>query len=175
MNDLQHFIKLGVQFAYPFYWKRWDVLKYYSITFKFKNGIITGNKIETIFKTAEFNLPNLSLTGIGNHHDYVGQTKHKNVSLILDDPYRACKGFRDNSVDFVFIEDIKNYTDMLLNIDIWKSKVHEYGLLMGANYNWGDVARAVGETFTEVWILPDNVWAASTNWFRETHGQNSNR
>ena len=53
------------------------------------------------------------------------------------------------------------------SLNIWESKVHEYGLIMGHNYNHGDIARAVGEYFNEVWVLPDNVWAGAKVWLRD--------
>ena len=35
-------IKTGAQFAYPFYWKRWEVIKIFSIQFNYKVGVEIG-------------------------------------------------------------------------------------------------------------------------------------
>lgn len=169
MNDLKHFIELGVQFAYPFYWKKWEVIHYYAITFKYKLGVISGRGIDgTLFHVADKKLPKLKIIGIGPHKESVPKAlDYDNLQLIIDSPERASKEFKDDSVDFVFIDDCSDYESMKKSLNIWESKVHEYGLIMGHNYNHGDIARAVGEYFNEVWVLPDNVWAGSKVWLRD--------
>ena len=43
-------------------------------------------------------------------------------------------------------------------------KVHQNGLIIGHDLNWGGVAfRAVGEMLSEFWISADNVWAGPKN------------
>ena len=48
--------------------------------------------------------------------------------------------FTFDSIDFVFIDDCTDYESMKKSLNIWESKVHEYGLIMGHNYNHGDIA-----------------------------------
>ena len=152
-------IKTGAQFAYPFYWKRWEVIKIFSIQFNYKIGVEIGIDKGTL----EVKRDRLKYYAVDDKMSK--WTKKVNetpdINLILDTSENASKEFKDESVDFVFINECKPS-----DLECWSSKIHEDGLLMGCNYNWGDVAKTVGEYFKEVWILPDNVWAGSKVWIR---------
>ena len=100
--------------------------------------------------------------------------KYSNLKIIIDTSVNASKQFDKESIDFVFIDGDHSYESVKNDIKYWESKVKENGLIMGHDYNWGDVARAVGENFNEVWILPDNVWVASKVWLRNVR-KNFNR
>ena len=204
MNDIKNFIKNGVQFAYPVQWKRWEVINLFITEFNFKSGVEIGvNEGDNIFKIAESN-SKLKIYGvdpykvqkentlyeknIGQNHmvgDDVSLSlikrkilkeslKYPNLKIIIDRSDNASKQFDKESIDFVFIDGDHSYESVKTDINCWEPKVKEDGLIMGHDYNWGDVARAVGENFTEVWILPDGVWAASKIWLRNDR-KNFNR
>ena len=189
-------IQTGAQFAYPFYWKRWEVIDIMSIQFNYKIGVEIGvNDGTNMFNLLRKTGKRLKMYGVDPYiiqkentlyeHE-LGSTnynnnsfsqmkrdvikksiKYHNLELIIDRSDNASKNFKDESIDFVFIDGDHSYKSVLLDIDCWHPKVQENGLIMGHDYNWGDVARADGERFKEVWVLPDNVWAASKVWLRD--------
>lgn len=61
----------------------------------------------------------------------------------------ACKQFKDESLDFVFIDASHEYEDVKKDIDNWLKKVKPGGILAGHDYNWPDVTRAVNEVLGE--------------------------
>jgi len=97
-----------------------------------------------------------------------------NLKIIIDTSVNASKQFDRESIDFIFIDGDHSYESVKNDIECWEPIVKENGLIMGHDYNWGNVARAVGENFNEVWILPDNVWVASKVWLRNDR-KNFNR
>ena len=201
MNDIKNFIKNGVQFAYPVQWKKWEVINLFITEFNFKSGVEIGvNEGDNIFKIAESN-SKLKIYGVDPYkvqkentlyekninEEYNDESlsiikrkilkeslKYPNLKIIIDRSDNASKQFDKESIDFVFIDGDHSYESVKTDINCWEPKVKEDGLIMGHDYNWGDVARAVGEYFTEVWILPDNVWAASKVWLRNDR-KNYNR
>ena len=100
--------------------------------------------------------------------------RYPNLEIIVDNSINASKQFEKESIDFVFIDGDHSYESVKNDIKYWEPKVKENGLIIGHDYNWGNVARAVGECFTEVWIMSDNVWAASKIWLRNER-KNFNR
>ena len=197
MNDIKNFIKNGVQFAYPVQWKRWEVINLFITEFNFKSGVEVGvNEGENIFEIAKNN-SKLKIYGVDPYkiqkenilynEEYNDESlsiikrkilkeslKYPNLKIIIDRSDNASKQFDKESIDFVFIDGDHSYESVKTDINCWEPKVKEDGLIMGHDYNWGDVARAVGENFTEVWILPDSVWAASKIWLRDDR-KNFNR
>ena len=187
-------IKTGQKFCYPAYWPRWEVINILSIQFNYKIGVEIGvNNGENMFNLLDKDNKKLKMYGVDPYkvqeenvlyeknidekyndeslHVLKKQVlkeslKYPNLELLVDTSDNASKQFDKESIDFVFIDGDHSYVSIKNDIKCWNSKVKEDGLIMGHDYNWGDVARAVGECFTEVWILPDNVWAASKVWLR---------
>ena len=162
-------IKNGAQFAYPIQWRKWEVINVFITQFNWKIGVEIGdNEGETVFEIAKSN-PKLKIYGITcepKRKMLKESLKYSNLETIVDTSNTTSNRFKKESIDFVFIEGEHRYESVKNNIKYWEPKVKENGLIMGHNYNWGNVARAVGEYFTEVWIMPDNVWAASKVWLR---------
>ena len=196
MNNLPNpkdLIKSGAQFAYPIQWPRWEVISVFITQFNWKVGVEIGvNEGETVFEIAKSN-PKLKMYGVDpykvqqenilyerNISQKYNDTslniirrkmlkeafRYPNLEIIVDNSINASKQFDKESIDFVFIDGDHSYESVKNDIKYWEPIVKENGLIMGHDYNWGDVARAVGENFTEVWIMPDNVWAASKVWLR---------
>ena len=192
MNNLpspKDLIKTGAQFAYPIQWRRWEVINIFITQFNWKIGVEVGvNEGENIFEIAKNN-SKLKIYGVDPYkiqkenilynEEYNDESlsiikrkilkeslKYPNLKIIIDRSDNASKQFDKESIDFVFIDGDHSYESVKTDINCWEPKVKEDGLIMGHDYNWGDVARAVGERFTEVWILSDNVWAASKVWLR---------
>ena len=194
-------IKTGAQFAYPIQWRRWEVINVFITQFNWKIGVEVGVKEgENIFEVAKNN-SKLKIYGVDPYRvqqenslyernisqEYTDKSlniikrktlkealKYPNLEIIVDTSENASKQFDRESIDFVFIDGDHSYESVKNDIKYWESKVKENGLIMGHDYNWGNVARAVGECFTEVWIMSDNVWAASKIWLRNDR-KNFNR
>jgi hypothetical protein len=200
MNNLpspKDLIKTGAQFAYPIQWRRWEVINIFITQFNWKIGVEVGvNEGENIFEIAKNN-SKLKIYGVDPYkiqkenilynEEYTDKSlniisrkmlkealRYPNLEIIVDTSFNASKQFDKESIDFVFIDGDHSYGSVKDDIKYWEPKVKENGLIMGHDYNWGDVARAVGENFTEVWILPDSVWAASKIWLRNDR-KNFNR
>ena len=195
-------IKTGTQFAYPTSWPRWEVIHIMIIQFNYKIGVEIGvNNGENMFSLLDKGNKKLKMYGVDPYkvqkenclyeqninQEYDDESlamlkkqvlkevlKFPNLEMIIDRSDNASKQFDKNSIDFVFIDGDHSYESVKNDINCWAPIVQEDGLIMGHDYNWGDVARAVGEYFTEVWILPDNVWAASKIWLRNDR-ENINR
>jgi hypothetical protein len=194
-------IKTGAQFAYPIQWRRWEVINVFITQFNWKIGVEVGvNEGANIFEIAKNNTKS-KIYGVDPYRiqrenslyeknisqEYTDKSlniikrktlkealKYPNLEIIVDTSENASKQFDRESIDFVFIDGDHSYGSVKNDIKCWEPIVKENGLIMGHDYNWGDVARAVGEIFTEVWILSDNVWAASKVWLRNDR-KNINR
>jgi len=179
----------GVQFSLPSNYRRWDVIKYFINVFKYNKGVELGvNKGENFFNLLENN-NDLILYGIDifevqkdntlenyGGNDFLNSYKNEVIQklkkfktraqILIERTDIAHKHFDDESLDFVFIDADHSYESVKKDIFIWKRKIKENGLLMGHDMNWGDVSRAVGESFSEIWLCPDNVWIAPKHWLR---------
>ena len=67
------------------------------------------------------------------------------------DSITASKNFKDNTLDFVFIDGSHDYDSVVADINAWFPKVKKGGILAGDDYVdvWPDVIRAVNEEFGE--------------------------
>ena len=75
----------------------------------------------------------------------------------------ASRKFKDESLDFVFIDASHEYEDVLEDIKLWYPKVKKEGILAGHdcypnNPEWGGVYRAVKETFTNITFTDENCF-----------------
>ena len=94
------------------------------------------------------------------------QSKYPDRSrMIFKRTDEAHKDIPDGHLDFVFIDADHTYEGVKKDIELWEPKVHQNGLIIGHDLNWGGVARAVGECFSEFWISADNVWASPKCWY----------
>ena len=71
-----------------------------------------------------------------------------------------------NSLDFIFIDADHTYESVKKDIELWTPKVKHEGIILGHDINWGDVAWAVGEYFSNFTVNGDNVWASTRYWKR---------
>ena len=184
----------GTKFAYPTSWPRWEIINILCIQFNYKIGVEIGvNNGENLFSLLDKDNKKLKMYGVDPYkvqeenvlyeknidEKYNDESlavlkkqvlkealKFPNLEMIIDRSDNASKLFDKESIDFVFIDGDHSYESVKTDINCWAPIVQEDGLIMGHDYNWGNVARAVGECFTEVWIFPDNVWAASKVWLR---------
>lgn len=69
----------------------------------------------------------------------------------------AAKIYKDNSLDFVFIDAAHDYQNVLADLKAWYPKVKKGGTLAGHDYHqddtWGDVKRAVHDFFKDRVVL----------------------
>ena len=70
----------------------------------------------------------------------------------------AAKEFRNQFLDFVFIDASHDYDSVLEDIKIWAPKVRKGGLISGHDINDPEVKKAVDEVFKNYKIGPDNIW-----------------
>lgn len=61
-------------------------------------------------------------------------------------------------VDFVFIDADHTTEAVKQDIGVWRYKLRERGALIGHDFNWPSVRRAVDSTLGIVTHLPDNLW-----------------
>ena len=100
------------------------------------------------------NLPNLILNGIDPYEVYVdwngnnfGQEEHMDYMLSSIDPYKERFNFirkssdivvndiEDNSLDYIFIDGLHTYEQVLIDCKNYYSKVKSGGIFSGHDYN----------------------------------------
>ena len=80
------------------------------------------------------------------------------AKLIRDFTNKAHVNFKNNSLDFIFIDAGHTYKDVAEDIDLWTPKVKTGGLISGHDINVLDVKKAVAERNPMFNESPDNVW-----------------
>ena len=171
--------------------KRHDVLTSHIREFGFKVGAELGvSSGETFFSLLKSN-PNLFLYGIDtwklqednkleDYSDDLSLDERKNIvfSQLNMFPNRckiyeertdeAYKHFKNDSLDFIFIDADHSYKSVKKDIELWTPKVKTTGMIFGHDVNWGDVARAVGEEFKGWFFNADNVWSSTRHHYRKS-------
>jgi len=173
--------------------KRWESISAYIKAFNFQIGAELGVSTGLNFDNLMILNPNLRLYGIdsfeseGNEFEkydegiYQGRTQNNAIKnakqienkyvgramMIFKRTDEACEIIPDGHLDFVFIDADHTYEGVMKDIEMWEPKVQDNGLIMGHDLNWGSVARAVGEKFSNFWIAADNVWASPKYWYNE--------
>jgi predicted O-methyltransferase YrrM len=84
------------------------------------------------------------------------------LSIVRKDSVQAAGYFRDNSIDFVFIDALHTYEGVKADAEAWLPKVRPGGIIAGhdsfTRVHPG-VKKAVDELFPNVNLIPDqNVW-----------------
>ena len=173
--------------------KRWHsitaYIKYFNFNIGAELGVSTGLNFDSLMQLNK----NLKLYGIdcfeseGNELEqydkgiYQGRTqtdaienakrieaKYPNrARMIFKRTDKACEIIPDGHLDFIFIDADHTYEGVIRDIEMWEPKVQKNGLIMGHDLNWGSVAKAVGEKFSNFWIAADNVWASPKYWYNE--------
>ena len=78
----------------------------------------------------------------------------------------ASKEFKDNSLDFIFIDGDHEYESVKLDIECWWPKLKENGVIAGDDYccGWPGVDKAVDEKFRKLVIKVENIGAVGYTW-----------
>lgn len=88
--------------------------------------------------------------------------KIKNIDLIRDYSSNAVKLFKNESLDFVFIDGAHDYTSVVEDINLWLPKVKNGGILGGHDYSlkFFGVIEAVNDTigYDKISVRDDNTW-----------------
>jgi len=85
----------------------------------------------------------------------------KMVSILKMKGDEASKYFKDNSLDFVYIDANHKYEAVCQDINIWSKKVKKGGFISGHDYrpDAPGVVKAVKEIFgSPLAVLPDSSW-----------------
>jgi len=69
------------------------------------------------------------------------------INPVRCDSLTASKRYKDNSLDFVFIDASHDYNNVLKDIEAWFPKVKQNGTLAGHDYYHADVKKAVHDYF----------------------------
>ena len=76
------------------------------------------------------------------------------VKIIRKTSAQAAKGFKANSVDFVFIDGSHDYDSVCVDIEIWLPKVKPGGMIGGHDYTTHETVReAVDTYFSDLQII----------------------
>jgi predicted O-methyltransferase YrrM len=90
------------------------------------------------------------------------------INPIRKPSLEAAKQYKDNSLDFVFIDASHDYENVMKDIEAWYPKVKNgTGVLAGHDYSWGpEVKKAVDEFFGKI-NLPiqeyEGCWVVNKN------------
>lgn len=69
------------------------------------------------------------------------------VQQINEESSVASTRFKDNSLDFVYIDAAHDYDSVKSDIETWIVKIKPGGMMAGDDYKWPGLSRAVGEFF----------------------------
>lgn len=82
-----------------------------------------------------------------------------NVRVLKMSSEEAANEFDDGVLDMVFIDGTHNTPAVLKDIDLWKSKVKEGGLLCGHDGNYPAIQRALNQTGRQWELIPETtIW-----------------
>lgn len=82
-----------------------------------------------------------------------------NINHIRDSSHNAVHSFRDNSIDFLYIDGSHLYANVKKDIELYFNKVKNDGIIAGHDWQSDDVRRAVEEFFgKDVVSLLNNSW-----------------
>jgi hypothetical protein len=95
--------------------------------------------------------------------DRIRNLKLNNITLIKKTSVQASNDFSDCELDFVFIDGLHSYENVVEDINLWLPKVKKGGVLAGHDFSleWFSVVRAVEDTIGLNNILvdvPSKVW-----------------
>lgn len=160
-KDGQHFVEVGV--------------------FKGKSAAFMGVEIANSGKNIQFDLIDSwkieSAEDIGKiifDEDVVNGTLYEHflynmkpiknyVNPIRSDSAEGASLYKDNSLDFVFIDAGHTYESISRDIDAWLPKVKKGGIIAGHDYNNTrynfNVAKAVNERFTQIENKYGSCWS----------------
>ena len=88
-----------------------------------------------------------------------------NIKIIKDNSIEASKKFKNNSIDFIFIDASHKYEDVLKDLNAWFPKLKENGMISGHDYFTRvhpGVKKAVDEFFDNniETFYNENVWCS---------------
>lgn len=152
-NDA-HFVEIGTYFGKSASFMGVEILKSgKSIVFD-TIDTFKGSKNELDKKQKAYNTVDVEKHARHNLKDLPVNIK-KGTSLGM------CRKYKNNSLDFVFIDGSHQYEDVKKDIKAWLKKVKKGGILAGHDYNNTNVKRAVDE------LLPDAKPVSATSWIFE--------
>ena len=94
-----------------------------------------------------------------------GDKYKQRLILLRMDSLRACELIEDMSLDFVFIDANHKYECVKGDILCWRNKIRQAGYIMGHDYGWKGVLKALGELdglsnitqSGEIWYVKNNI------------------
>lgn len=114
---------------------------------------------------------NDSKEGGETYEDWDNESYYKNFCGVMKSNYlmecrvlrmythEAAKLVKDNSLDFVFIDADHSFEGVSRDIQDWKSKVKEDGVILGHDYSWPSVQKAIKQEFND----PSKVFTGLNN------------
>jgi predicted O-methyltransferase YrrM len=95
--------------------------------------------------------------------DRIRNLKLDNITLIKKTSFQASNDFSDCELDFVFIDGLHSYENVVEDINLWLPKVKKGGVLAGHDFSleWFSVVRAVEDTIglnNIIVDVPSKVW-----------------
>jgi len=86
------------------------------------------------------------------------------INPIKKTSIEASKLYKDNSLDFVFIDACHSYECVKEDIINWYPKVKTGGIIAGHDLHVDEIMKAVNEELTEVYCVPrEDIWIKSVN------------
>lgn len=80
------------------------------------------------------------------------------MRIIRNDTYYAASFVKDEELDFVFIDADHSTDAVMLDVNTWARKVKPRGAILGHDYDWPSVRRALERLGLRHTVLPGNVW-----------------
>lgn len=96
----------------------------------------------------------------GYRDDVVSRAANYDRATIYEmDTVAAAELVPDGSLDFIFVDADHSTEGVLRDVQAWRSKVRQGGMILGHDEQWPSVHRALNELFESWTVHDDNVWS----------------
>ena len=129
-------------------------------TWKGKSAVYMGEKIQAAQKNIKFyTIDTFDMTESNDHFGlidvddlYDEAAKNINpvndfVEIIKGNSHEIYDNFKDESIDFLFIDGSHQYEDVKKDLELWFPKMKPNGIISGHDYNHAPIKKAIDDFF----------------------------